>query len=159
MSKMHRDSLKLMKIGACLTASVFLIVLAVLWFIKFKDFIPVHPYIFIGIAIIGLIIFILDFFVFPKLTYETSLFQLGEEEIITLNGIWNKEKLIVPYVTIQNVEMEQGPIMKRFNIKSLKIITAENDMEIPYVHEHEAETLKAYIHQKMNNIDVRRNHD
>lgn len=159
MNKMHRDSLKLMKIGACLTASVFLIVLAVLWFIQFKDFIPVHPYVFIGIALIGLIIFVLDFFVFPKLTYETSLFQLGEEEITTLNGIWNKEKIIVPYVTIQNVEMEQGPIMKRFNIKSLKIITAENDMEIPYVHEHEAETLKAYIHQKMNNIDVRRSHD
>lgn len=159
MNKMHRDSLKLMKIGACLTASVFLIVLAVLWFIQFKEFIPVDPYVFIGIALIGLIIFVLDFFVFPKLTYETSLFQLGEEEITTLNGIWNKEKIIVPYVTIQNVEMEQGPIMKRFNIKSLKIITAENDMEIPYVHEHEAETLKAYIHQKMNNIDVRRSHD
>lgn len=159
MNKMHRDSLKLMKIGACLTASVFLIVLAVLWFFQFKDFIPVHPYVFIGIALIGLIIFVLDFFVFPKLTYDTSLFQLGEEEITTLNGIWNKEKIIVPYVTIQNVEMEQGPIMKRFNIKSLKIITAENDMEIPYVHEHEAETLKAYIHQKMNNIDVRRSHD
>lgn len=159
MNKMHRDSLKLMKIGACLTASVFLIVLAVLWFIQFKEFIPVDPYVFIGIALIGLIIFVLDFFVFPKLTYETSLFQLGEEEITTLNGIWNKEKIIVPYVTIQNVELEQGPIMKRFNIKSLKIITAENDMEIPYVHEHEAETLKAYIHQKMNNIDVRRSHD
>jgi len=159
MNKMHRDSLKLMKIGACLTASVFLIVLAVLWFVKFKGFIPVHPYVFIGIGVIGLIIFILDFFIFPKLTYETSLFQLGEEEITTLNGIWNKEKLIVPYVTIQNVEMEQGLIMKRFNIKSLKIITAENDMEIPYVHEHEADTLKKYIHQKMNNIDVRRSHD
>jgi len=55
--------------------------------------------------------------------------------------------------------MEQGLIMKCFNIKSLKIITAENDMEIPYVHEHEADTLKTYIHQKMNNIDVRRSHD
>ncbi|WP_414047193.1 PH domain-containing protein [Macrococcus equi] len=149
MKKMHRDSLKLMKIGACLTASVILIVLAALWFVQYKEWIPVHPYVFIGIAIIGIIFFILDFFIFPKLTYDTSLFQLGDEEIITVNGIWNKEKRIVPYVTIQNVELEQGPIMKRFNIKSLKVITAESDLEIEYIHETEAEHLKRCIHTKM----------
>lgn len=149
MNKMHRDSLKLMKIGACLTASVILIVLAALWFVQYKEWIPVHPYVFIGIAIIGIIFFILDFFIFPKLTYDTSLFQLGDEEIITVNGIWNKEKRIVPYVTIQNVELEQGPIMKRFNIKSLKVITAESDLEIEYIHETEAEHLKQCIHTKM----------
>lgn len=159
MNKMHKDSIKLMKIGACLTASIFIIVLAVLWFVKFKEWIPVHPYVFWGIGVIGLIIFILDFFIFPKLTYNTSLFELGEEEITTMNGIWNKEKLIVPYVTIQNVETEQGPIMKRFNIKSLKVITAENDLEIEYVHESEAEKLKTLINQKMRAAEQRRTND
>lgn len=159
MNKMHKDSLKLMKIGACLTLLITLIVLAVLWFVKYKEWIPVHPYIFIGIGALGAIFFILDFFIFPKFTYETSLFELGEEEITTINGIWNKTKLVVPYVTVQNVETEQGPIMKRFNIKSLKVLTAENELEIEYVHETEAERLKLLINQKMREAEQRSKHD
>ncbi|MCU7558080.1 PH domain-containing protein [Macrococcus capreoli] len=159
MKKMHKDSMKLMKIGACIDLLVALIILIIIIVIDYMDWIPVHPYIYYGFIILGLLNFILDFFYFTKLKYQYSLFGLLEDEIITENGILNKQKNIVPYATVQNVETEQGPIMKRFNIKSLQVKTAENAISIPFVHETEAEQLKAFINQKMRAAEQRRIHD
>lgn len=159
MNKMHEDSIQLMKIGATLTLCFFIVVEYILWFVQWMGWIPVHPYVYTGIVAIALVLFLLDYVIFPKLTYDTTLYALNEEEIITLDGVFNKEKLIVPYITIQNVELEQGPIMKRYHIKSLRVITAENSLSIKYIHEDEAEQLKMLINQKMRAIEQGRQHD
>lgn len=159
MHKMHPDSMKLMRIGGYIDLIILFVVLGVIYFVEFMGWIPVSKYVYIVLGGIGLIYGLLDIFFFPKLKYDTSLYELNDEEIITMNGIWNKEKKIIPYVTIQNVETQQGPIMKRYDIKSLEVMTAENALSIAYIHQDEAEELKHLINDKMRQIDKGKRHD
>lgn len=56
--------------------------------------------------------------------YNTILYKFTENEMVWRRGVWFKTTGIVPYNRITNIDIEQGPLSRKFGIASLKIQTA-----------------------------------
>ena len=51
-------------------------------------------------------------------------YKLTDHELIWHRGVWFRNTGIVPYNRITNVDIEQGPVSRRFGIATIKIQTA-----------------------------------
>ena len=83
----------------------------------------------------------------PKLSYDRWRYGVGEHTLELEHGVVYRTRSSVPWLRIQNVDIEQGPLERRFGIVSLVIRTASaaTDGSIPGIAEHEAEALRQLI--------------
>ncbi|NIO19893.1 MAG: PH domain-containing protein [Candidatus Aenigmarchaeota archaeon] len=56
--------------------------------------------------------------------YHTIIYKLTGSEMTWRRGVWFKKTGVVPYNRITNVDIEQGPVSRKFRIASIKIQTA-----------------------------------
>lgn len=77
----------------------------------------------IGVSILLWLIIIFLIYWIEKL-YDSISYKLTEDEIIMKKGVWFKKKGIIPYVKITNVDVTQGPLLRRFGIANIHIQTA-----------------------------------
>jgi len=98
------------------------VVLGVLsWLVPVLMTIPVTY----AIAALVLLVLLVSFWSFwIPLYYTTVVYRLTDDEISWARGVWFRRTGIVPYARITNVDIVQGPVMRRFSISSLKIQTA-----------------------------------
>lgn len=54
----------------------------------------------------------------------TIIYKLTDHEMVWRRGVWFRKTGIVPYNRITNVDIEQGPVSRRFGIATIKIQTA-----------------------------------
>lgn len=153
MKQMHKSSIKVMRIGAFIQVMIFAFIIAIFYCVTWYFALPISNIVFIVLAAPLLLDIVWYIVSKPILVYRANHYDIGDDEIMLLTGIWNKEELIVPYVKIQNVETEQGPVMKRYHLKSLTVHTAENGLSIQLIHEDEASILKTLINQKMREVE------
>lgn len=73
---------------------------------------------------IPLILIVIVWGAWIPLYYATVVYRLTNDEITWRRGVWFRRTGIVPYSRITNVDIVQGPVMRRFGISSLKIQTA-----------------------------------
>ena len=83
------------------------------------------------------------------LYYKTIIYHLNETEMTWKRGVWFRQTGIVPYNRITNVDIIQGPLMRRFNISNLRIQTAgysaQKNAEIKIQGIENAEMLRGLI--------------
>lgn len=153
MKQMHKSSIKVMRIGAFIQVMIFAFIIAIFYCVTWYFALPISNVVFIVLVALLLLDILWYIVSKPILVYRANHYDIADDEIVLLTGIWNKEELIVPYVKIQNVETEQGPVMKRYQLKSLTVHTAENGLSIQLIHEDEASILKTLINQKMREVE------
>ena len=56
--------------------------------------------------------------------YQTITYKLTGSEMTWRRGVWFRMTGVVPYNRITNVDIEQGPVSRKFGIASIKIQTA-----------------------------------
>ena len=56
--------------------------------------------------------------------YESIKYELREHEIVITRGVWWKNRSIVPYGKITNIDIVQGPVSRLLGIATLRIQTA-----------------------------------
>ncbi|MEO0262868.1 MAG: PH domain-containing protein [candidate division WOR-3 bacterium] len=116
-----KPSTKLKKIYRIYLLS--LIIIGVLsWYIPFMIFVPLLE-VKIGISIPLWLIIIFIIYWVEKL-YESISYKLTEDEIIMKRGVWFKKKSIVPYLKITNIDITQGPLLRKFGLANIHIQTA-----------------------------------
>jgi len=71
------------------------------------------------------ILLILAFVIYwiPKY-YQTMNYRLTGSEMTWRRGVWFRKTGVVPYNRITNVDIDQGPVSRKFGIASIKIQTA-----------------------------------
>ncbi|MDG6257473.1 MAG: PH domain-containing protein [Methanomicrobiaceae archaeon] len=77
-----------------------------------------------AIALVLLLLLVGFWSFWIPLYYRTVVYRLTGDEISWRRGVWFRKTGIVPYSRITNVDIAQGPVMRRFGISSLKIQTA-----------------------------------
>ena len=110
-----------------------------------------------GLLVTGAILFIpLDYFVFPNLRQRYYSYRLNEEEIEIQKGVFVVKRVLIPMIRVQHVTIEQGPIMRKYNLAELHISTAATSHSIPGLTKEEAEQLKRQIGElaKVSDEDV-----
>ena len=72
-------------------------------------------------------------------------YEVTDTQIDVQRGlfIWYHTK--IPLVKVQHVETLTGPIFRKFDLASVKIITAAGSVEIPALGQRDAEALREYI--------------
>ena len=77
-----------------------------------------------GITLSGVLILIVIFVAWVRLYYESMWYDLRDDEMSWKRGVWFRRTGIVPYNRITNLDVIQGPVMRRLGISTLSIQTA-----------------------------------
>ena len=79
----------------------------------------------IFLAIIGgLVVIVILFALWTRLYYESMWYELHEDEMRWKRGVIFRRTGIVPYNRITNLDIRQGPVMRRLGISTISIQTA-----------------------------------
>ena len=91
------------------------------WAIPVIIFTPLIGKIIAGIIVIFIAVFTLYWI---GKYYQTLKYDLTGDEITWKRGVWFQKTGVVSYNRITNIDIDQGPIMRRLGISSLKVQTA-----------------------------------
>ncbi|WP_237100240.1 PH domain-containing protein [Paenibacillus azoreducens] len=143
MRRCHPDSVKVFRYSGFMTG-LFLIGISILYLLiaKWKHWIFMPGWIAIGLSVL-LLIWLTCFS--PGISYRMFGFRVSEEELEIRSGwIWYTD-IIVPMTRVQHVELERGPLLRKYNLAQVKVVTAATSHIIKALPLHEAEDLKRQI--------------
>ncbi|MDD3269489.1 MAG: PH domain-containing protein [Syntrophomonadaceae bacterium] len=81
----------------------------------------------------------------PDITWRTWRYNVSEQEIDLLHGVFIRTRTLIPMVRVQHVDTEQGPLLRRFGLSSVSISTAAGSHEIPALADEVAALLRDQI--------------
>lgn len=82
-------------------------------------------------------------------------YRFGDEALEVHHGVWWRTLAAVPYQRIQQVEVEHGPLQRRFGVVSLALRTASTTSlgTLPGIAVDEAETVRRMLLQRAGRDD------
>ena len=89
----------------------------------------------------------------PDITWKTWRYDVSEQEIDLLHGVFIKTRTLIPMVRVQHVDTEQGPLLRRFGLSSVTISTAAGSHEIPALADEVAALLRDRIAELARVVD------
>ncbi|MHA6480506.1 PH domain-containing protein [Paenibacillus sp. strain BS8-2] len=141
--RLHRDYLKVYRISEYISNGIFLaLILTYLGLALAFDWTLLPVWICAGLLALSLIIFT---WIVPKVKYERFRFELFEEELEIESGIIFISNVLVPMVRVQHVELGSGPLMRKFDLASVSVVTAATTHKISGLKRADAEELKRSI--------------
>ena len=83
----------------------------------------------------------------PRARYEHWSFALGPATLELRRGVLWRSETSVPYFRIQRVDIERGPVERRWGVAELRVRTAAHagDARLPGIAETDAEDLRRTI--------------
>lgn len=95
-----------------------------------------------AVAVIFAALAVLCLVILPPIRYARWRYQLSDDFLDIAKGIIWKQRIIVPFIRVQNTDTRQGPIMRAFGLASVTVSTAAGEHEIPGLAMDEAEMLR-----------------
>ncbi len=81
----------------------------------------------------------------PDIRWKTWRYDVSEQEIDLLHGVFIKTRTLIPMVRVQHVDTVQGPLLRHFGLSSVTVSTAAGSHEIPALADDVAERLRDQI--------------
>ena len=104
------------------------------------------PSVIIGIAVLALVLYAYLFIIlFPTLRWKRWRYEVRENEIELQHGVFVIKRTLVPMIRVQHVDMQQGPILRKYQLATITVSTAATVHEIPALEMDEAEELRFFI--------------
>ncbi|QJC95018.1 Transmembrane protein YdbS [Bacillus mojavensis] len=88
---------------------------------------------------------IVTVYLIPKVRHKVWRYEVHENEIDIQSGIFVVTRVIVPMVRVQHVDTSQGPLLRKYNLATVKIFTAATVHSIPALEMKEADQLRDSI--------------
>jgi len=92
--------------------------------------------------------------VMPKYKYEKFRYDIDEEKISLIFGVFSQRNVIIPMKRVQYVDTEQGIIIKRYNLIKLTIHTAGGAYKIPFLEKDIGDKLQLDITNIVRDISI-----
>lgn len=102
------------------------------------------------LAVLAVLVFIdclFNIFLKPKLRWRRWRYEVRDEEIEIQHGLFVIRKTLIPMVRVQHVDLEQGPILKKYRLATVRVHTAATPHAIPALEGEEADRLRSTIAQ------------
>ncbi|MBN6206666.1 PH domain-containing protein [Ralstonia pickettii] len=111
-------------------------------------------WILVGLTVLNTIGIIWSLFE-PTYLYRNWSYQYDDEYLQLSYGIFQREWVTVPMTKIQSVTTSQGPIMKQYHVRSIKVETIGSSHTIPALEEEVAFTIREKIaeYAKLKEVD------
>ncbi|WP_054026790.1 PH domain-containing protein [Bacillus sp. FJAT-28004] len=142
-NRLHRDYITVYRISELITNGIFLVLIiayftcAMIW-----DWTLIPGWIALSIFVISFIMFT---WVIPEMKYTRFSYELFDDELEIQSGLIFLSNVLVPMVRVQHVELESGPLMRKYDLASVSIVTAATTHRISGLKQSEAEQLKRKI--------------
>lgn len=100
-------------------------------------------------AMVGLVVFVITLValliftvIFLQIRYRIWSYDITATEIDIQSGYIVKKRTIIPFVRVQSVSTEQGPILKMNSLAEVKVTTASSTHSIPGLTLDDAEQVR-----------------
>lgn len=101
------------------------------------------------VGIIGIIVLLLNILigtlVIPRYRFLIFKYKLDNDKIVVHTGLWFITTKNIPLFRIQNVDIHEGIIMRKYNLANVNLSTAAGNAEINFVTKQEADIIKQHI--------------
>lgn len=97
------------------------------------------------LLILTLAIAVFSILINPGIRWQTWRYDVSEQEIDLLRGVFIKTRTLIPMVRVQHVDTEQGPLLRHFGLSTVTISTAAGTHEIPALADEVAGRLRDHI--------------
>lgn len=143
--RLSKDAVKVWMISDTISNVIGFIVLAVLFYLDarfaWKEWIGWILILLTVFAVIGAI----WSYIKPLLLYKNWRYAVSEEFLQIKSGALNEEHHLVPMTKIQSVATRQGPLLRRYKLRSVSIDTMGSSHIIPALSEEVAIALRNQI--------------
>lgn len=112
---------------------------------------PVWIMIILLISVLASAVF--SIFFKPQILWKTWHYDVSEQEIDLLHGVFIKTRTLIPMVRVQHVDTEQGPLLRHFGLSTVTISTAAGTHEIPALADETASLLRDRISELARVVD------
>lgn len=150
MKRISKSAIKYRRV----TRSIYLIIpiLTLLGLFVAPFFTPenVDFYLYLSIGGVGLLTLIyIGYYIIaePILTYKYLRYQIGNGELIVEQGIFTRKRHVAPLFRIQNIDVSEGPIMRKFGLSGITFSTASEKLYIPELEKEEAIALRQMVRE------------
>lgn len=100
----------------------------------------------LGVLVFLLISFVIEYFYVPKYKQKTWRYEINEDSIQLKYGrILKKSYKVIPMNKIYYVNTHQHPLLKKYNLSTVKIGTIAYIHEIPSLPDEEAKNIRQII--------------
>ncbi|OWA37453.1 hypothetical protein B9G55_05205 [Saccharibacillus sp. O16] len=144
--RLHRDWIAASRLGSAIFYAIPLVAaaaLTVLSLILHWDWLPLWVGLVITIAFA--LLFVFAVFQVPLILYNRFGFAIMEEEIEIRKGLFFISETLIPMTKVQHVKLESGPILRKYKLAEIKIVTAATTHSIAGLKSEEAENFKRMI--------------
>ncbi|GGI00638.1 PH domain-containing protein [Mammaliicoccus vitulinus] len=149
--RMDKKGMTVERIGSLITISIFTlisIILLVVFEIWLKDvskwFLSIPLAIIVFTCIYGMIIQ-------PYYMYRNFRYEIHDDEINIKSGIFMIRETTIPMGRIQNVDLYEGFIMRKYHLANITLSTAGGNETIQYLNKDKANDLKHAIQNRIEN--------
>ncbi|PTG34340.1 hypothetical protein BUY16_03070 [Staphylococcus chromogenes] len=147
MNRMHQDGLKVLRIKGIIYSLILILIfigeMVAAYFFEWPNQMN------LGIISVVLIVLIPLVFVFliPKYRYAHVKYQYDTYGVFIQNGICFIKQYRVPLYRVQNIEIEEGWLMRRFHLANIELSTAGGNVSIELIHKTQAQKLNVFVKQ------------
>jgi len=152
MKRISSFSRKMWAIDGFVSTGIILIIAVVLS--VFLEFNALWKYILTG-SIYGVALLTLIYsLLMPKYKYEKFRYDIDEEKVSLIFGVFSQRNVIIPMKRVQYVDTEQGIIIKKYNLINLTIHTAGGAYKIPFLEKEIGDKLQMDITNIVRDISI-----
>ncbi|WP_138755181.1 PH domain-containing protein [Paenibacillus sinopodophylli] len=141
--RLHRDYVKVYRISELISNGIFLaFIIAYFICASIWEWTLLPGWIALFICAVSLVLFT---WIFPQITYKRFQYELFENELEIQSGLVFISNVLIPMVRVQHVELESGPLMRKYDLASVSVVTAATTHKISGLKLGEAQQLKLRI--------------
>ncbi|MEF3312752.1 PH domain-containing protein [Paenibacillus sp. GYB004] len=141
--RLHPDSIKASRISAIILNGLLLLLSAAYLVAASRwDWILLPGRIALGLFALTFIVFV---WIVPTVEFRRFAYEVFEEELEIRSGLLFISNVLVPMVRVQHVEIESGPLMRKYGLAEVKVVTAATTHRISGLKQDDAERLKRRI--------------
>lgn len=136
-------AIKVRNIHELITSIIGLIVLAVLLFCTYHfEWWNWLTYVWVGLIVITIMGIPWTYMISSPLFYKTFRYKITDDFLYIKSGIWQLVEVVVPMAKVQSIELNQGALMRKHGVATVKVSTMNDHQEIPYIEYEVAQKLR-----------------
>ncbi|MGK9044678.1 PH domain-containing protein [Mammaliicoccus vitulinus] len=149
--RMDKKGMTVERIGSLITISIFALIFIIMLVVLEIWLMDVSKW-FLGIPL-ALIVFtcIYGMIIQPYYMYRNFRYEIHDDEINIKSGIFMIRETTIPMGRIQNVDLYEGFIMRKYHLANITLSTAGGNETIQYLNKDKANDLKHAIQNRIEN--------
>lgn len=153
---MSKKGIKVQRIVSGINAGILALIILGVYLLRFLVHDPIRQWMLYSIFILlaFLILYcVISIWLKPKYQYYIFGYQFNDDYITIRKGFIWQSQVQIPFFRIQNVELNEGFFMRKYNLVSLTLSTAGGNHDLFLLDKENGQSVNQMIKQRSINIE------